>query len=195
MASRISVTMCFDQRFHPKYSSEWLYDCYNTILDIWPLSVQWCGVTLPSVFYSSVMAPYQSSHFLIVVFCCSIWIVFVNECDHSFWSYISSEVICWEIILYFLILVLLGDHVSFGYMLQLYYVIYFLSLLNLIIVFLYHCFMKHYKHLTSGAFRTESIIPNFGVINFSVVWFHLVHSFIRVPTWWWYESPRGLIGA
>ena len=45
-----------------------------------------------------------------------------------------------------------------------------------------------------GSILTESIIPNLGVINLSVVWFHLVHFSVQVSTWWWSKSSRGLIG-
>ena len=33
-----------------------------------------------------------------------------------------------------------------------------------------------------------------GVIWFSLVRFHLIHSSVQVPTWWWSKSSFGLIG-
>ena len=62
-------------------------------------------------------------------------------------------------------------------------------------IFLYCCFTKHNKHFTSGLVITEPIISKVGWIYFSVVQFHLVHSSVLVPTWWWADSSRGLLGA
>ena len=42
--------------------------------------------------------------------------------------------------------------------------------------------------------RTQSRITKLGVINFLVVWFHLVHSSVCVPTWW-SKSSSGFICA
>ena len=47
--------------------------------------------------------------------------------------------------------------------------------------------------LASDPIRTEPIISNPGVINFSLVGLHLVHSNVQVTTWWWDESSNGLI--
>ena len=47
--------------------------------------------------------------------------------------------------------------------------------------------------MASDTIKTESIISKLGVINFPVVKLHVVHSSVQVPTWWWHESPRGLI--
>ena len=40
---------------------------------------------------------------------------------------------------------------------------------------------------------TSSRNSKLGDIWFSVVQFHLVHSCVQVPTWWWSKSPFGLI--
>ena len=49
--------------------------------------------------------------------------------------------------------------------------------------------------MASDPIRTESRISKLGVINFSVFRFHLVHYNVKIPTWWWSESSRSLIGA
>ena len=42
---------------------------------------------------------------------------------------------------------------------------------------------------------TESRISKLGVIDLSVVRFHLVHFSVQVTTWWWSKPSCGLIGA
>ena len=42
---------------------------------------------------------------------------------------------------------------------------------------------------------TSSINSKLGEIWFSVVRFHLVHSSVQVPTWWWSKSSFSLIGT
>ena len=49
--------------------------------------------------------------------------------------------------------------------------------------------------MASDTTISKSIISKLGVIYFSVVRFHTVHSSVKVTTWWWSESSHGLIGA
>ena len=49
--------------------------------------------------------------------------------------------------------------------------------------------------MESDPIRNKLIILKLGAINFSVVQFHLVHYSVLVPTWWYSECSRGLIGA
>ena len=49
-SSHLSAKTLYYWIFNRKYFSEWLYECYNKILDMWALLAQWWDVTLFSVF-------------------------------------------------------------------------------------------------------------------------------------------------
>ena len=192
----MSATTCFYPRVNQKYFYERLYDWYIKILEMRPSSVRWCDVTISSVFSPSAMIPYHSCHcllnLLLFLFDLLSWMSLTTSFDWIFRQKYSAE----RPFNPFWIYVVLRNHVIF--IIWCNYLMVYTSYLHsnqIYVLFIHYFFMKQKNHLENSPLKTELIISNLDVINFSVVWLHLVQSSVQVPTWWWDKSSHDLIGA
>ena len=81
---------------------------YIIIFCTWPVLARFCSFTLSRNFI-----PAQWHHITVAMVYCYFFLFFcfllVDECDHSLWSLITSEVLFWAIILSLYIIILIHD--------------------------------------------------------------------------------------